>query len=69
MQNRMSVRVVTANGQSFLGCVYANDAQAALVFARSWATMNGVGLHEIGFIEVFSNTGAFSNGVKTLIGK
>jgi len=63
MQNRMSVRVVTASGQSFLGCVYANDAQTALVFARSWATMNGVGLHEIGFIEVYSN------GVRTLIGK
>ena len=63
MQNKVSVRVVTASGQNFLGFVYANDAQTALVFARSLATMNGVGLHEIGFIEVYSK------GERKLIGK
>ena len=52
MSNRASVVVITTGGKRFDGYVYANDKQAAEVFARSWATLNG---YKVGFVNVYLN--------------
>ena len=53
MSNLASVVVVTTDGKRLDGCVYANDEQAAEVFARSWATLNG---YKVGFVRVYLNS-------------